>query len=116
GNLQPIGQDIVTVEAHQWVRIDEQSTDAGQNQHAIGQLMYGAIPGVCPKHDRQGCDLELDIDAGYSSDNALPLGGESPRGRDIDKGSWNQQDQKQAGPRHVAAKRSAGNRVSKFVN
>src|SRR5947207_1325126 len=84
GNFQPVGQDVITVEAHQRIAVEDDSADAADNHQAQAQVVDKWLAGgVPPDKSGNSGDDQLHINPREADDNALPLAGQGPSVGDV---------------------------------
>src|SRR5207244_4047199 len=84
GDLQPVGQDVIAVVAHQRVGVEHHGADAADDHQTQRQVVDERLTRrVPPDEGGDGGDDQLDVDAGETDEDAPPLARHGPGVGDV---------------------------------
>ena len=116
GKSHEIRENVVTVEPHQGVGVEQQRTHARHEQHVEAQVAHRAGAADTPRQRGHRRYHQLDVHAGRGHCHALPGRTEAPRGCDVDVGHRHKEHQDHARLSNAASIASAGQAVCRLVN
>ena len=114
-NRKRVRQQEVTVESHQWIRIEQNRCHACHQEDVEANICNHAFRS-CPHNQRHERDEQLDIHPGARDNHSVPAIWKPPHRSHIDKRHRCKQQQQDAGLRDFSPVAATGNSVSSFVN
>ena len=113
--LQPVGENVIAVESHERIAVDQQRPDASGGGHVQGDVPHDRIARVAPKDNCRGGHEQFEINAGGGGGDPLPFRGKTPGGGHVDERQRREDHQQHARRRNRAAEVDAGDGVRGFV-
>ena len=115
GDLDELGEDVITVEAQQGVAVEEQRRDAADHGHVQSEIAQRPGLGLRPQHQRRRRESELGRDARRRHHDAAAALGEHARCGRVDVGKGEQHQELDPDLVHRAAPHAGGEAVPELV-